>query len=277
MLKELSLLIKERFPIGILGIFSFSYIGGMLNYLHIEHNHYTEWMLLTIGTVLFLFFLRCIDEVRDYEYDQLFHAERPVARGAISLIHMKYFGLATLLVFLLLFGKSYTVVPLILLTLFVIAMSRQFWLKSLMERKDLIFVLLHNTVFIFVSILFISFLLRRLWFPTTVSDVLFLLILQIPVFILEVGRKLEHRLSTEGLETDDTYAFRWGEKNVALALNSSIICAGVLIFLISKPIGIAWVLVSIIMQIPGLYKIKIPSNPALVIYFLIAVLIPLSV
>ena len=64
---------------------------------------------------------------------------------------------------------------------------------------------------------------------------------------------------------------------MVLALNSSIICAGVLIFLISKPIGIAWVLVSIIMQIPGLYKIKIPSNPALVIYFLIAVLIPLSV
>ncbi|MCO4793977.1 MAG: hypothetical protein KC493_09705 [Bacteriovoracaceae bacterium] len=54
-------------------------------------NHKKEWLLnsspikVILSLFLILFFLRIVDEIKDFEYDKIFNPDRPLVKGTVSL------------------------------------------------------------------------------------------------------------------------------------------------------------------------------------------------
>lgn len=274
MLHSLVILIRERFPLIPLGFFSLSYVTGILFYSQTNYNPF-QVIHLALVIITFLFALRCNDEVRDYEYDAQFHPERPVVRGAISARLIKNFSIIAILLFIALILKPYTLLPLLLFCAYELFMLNNLWIQSLLKKKGLLFVLSHNAIFILLTVIFMSYIQKKLWYPTSISDIVFLLLLQIPIFIIEVGRKLHHRYTPNGVATDDTYIYNWGQISVLRTLNLSLSLAGILLFCLHKPLGLAFVVVSIILGIVSKCKAQLFMRFAVPIYFFTVILIPL--
>ena len=50
----------------------------------------------------------------------------------------------------------------------------------------------------------------------------------LPVVIMEIGRKMVHRVSHKGIQTSDTYAYEWGEGQAIFVFSALFIVGGVI-------------------------------------------------
>lgn len=229
--KRLNSYLKERFPWFSLSIYSLLTIFA-INSAFKSFNIFKVFGLALLY-VLFLFHLRVLDEFKDFQYDAENHADRPIPRGLIDLNFIKTLGIIN---FALQVTLSYLLAPpavflLYLLTLtYTGLMFKEFFASRFLRVKPVLYLISHEIVLIPLFLFFYSTLNGALWKITSFSKLALFIYTFLPIILIEIGRKLKHRVNTEGKHTNDTYAYVWGEKTSIVVFAAIIILAGILSF-----------------------------------------------
>ncbi len=95
--KRLWIYQKERFPLGILTITTAAVLASTFAVL--EWTGYYDiplWKYVALGVagLSFMLHTRIIDEIRDKEVDDVYHPDRPVQRGLVSIRELTVLGYA---------------------------------------------------------------------------------------------------------------------------------------------------------------------------------------
>lgn len=205
--------LKARFPVPSLAFYTLLTLFAINSVF--EKSNYGKAILLGLIYLLFLFYLRVLDEFKDFAYDSKEHADRPVQSGLVSLSFLCNVGLVDLFLFLLLgfLVSPLNVFFLLVLTLFYsFLMYKEFFIRDLLRKRTLLYLLSHQVVLIPLFLFFYSVFYGDVWPLNSVSHLSLFLYTVLPALLIEVGRKLDHRLNTRGEKTDDTYAYAWGER-----------------------------------------------------------------
>lgn len=110
-----------------------------------------EDFILGLVFLTHLFILRVMDEFKDFESDKIFHPDRAVQKGIITLPELKKLGIAAALIQLISVGLLTKNSPiLVLIWLFVWAwsflMMKEFFIKEFLRKKLLLYSALHLLV-----------------------------------------------------------------------------------------------------------------------------------
>lgn len=71
-------------------------------------NHQSEYILslsplkVILSMFLILFYLRVIDEIKDFEYDKKFNPDRPLVKGSVTKTHLTWYLIGTIVLTLIL-------------------------------------------------------------------------------------------------------------------------------------------------------------------------------
>ncbi|MFM8454912.1 MAG: UbiA family prenyltransferase [Gammaproteobacteria bacterium] len=215
LIKRLWIYQKERFPVlkhGIL-IGSFSFCSVCLSSLLRQNNIWPDIQTsLTAFFCLFLFFLelRILDEFKDAEIDAKFRPERPVPRGLISLGELKFIGmLSVLLQLVLTYYLNYKLIFLLVLTwVYMAAMSVEFFIGNWIKKRPLTYLWTHMLIMPLID--FFATACDWLTFSNNPPSGLigFLVVSFFNGVVIEIGRKTwapeQERLGVE------SYSKEWG-------------------------------------------------------------------
>jgi len=210
--------LKERFPALPLFVFTILTLSGIAKNIQYD-GKYIHVLLLALVYLGFLFHLRILDEFKDYNYDKKYHSQRPVQRGSISLTTIRNLGIINLLVITLLsfiVNHSYQFILFVFVILYTFLMFKEFYIKSFYEKSPTIYLFSHQIVFIPLYLYFFLSLENTINFLGGLSSASLFIYTIIPVILVEIGRKMNHRLDSKGNKTNDTYVYVWGEKNTIL-------------------------------------------------------------
>lgn len=165
------------------------------------------------GAIFLLFFLyiRLLDEFKDYQYDSTYHKDRPVQSG---LIHLKEIQV---LVWLVVASITYLAlqlrfqIALIVVFLYSLLTFKEFFVRDFYHRFSVLYLVSHELIFIPLYVFFFSNITGYWYLPLSLKDTALFVFCLIPVTLVEIGRKMQHRWDTSGNKTSDTYAYMWGE------------------------------------------------------------------
>ena len=208
---------KERFPVFPAIIFSalFSSVGVLYS-----TKDYTLIAILSVVIFLFLFRVRLLDEIKDYSFDTQYHSHRPVQRNLISLKEIKFLTILTIILELIIqiFLGKLALTFYLFLFFYHFLMYKNFFIKNFEEKNLFIYILLHQLIFLFYAfyVLVINHANRLEVIALHNADIF--LILFLPGYIYEIGRKCKHRISATGEISSDTYIYQWGENKAFLFL-----------------------------------------------------------
>ena len=183
--------LKERIPLVSYFLLSggFALSGAALQ---------SEASLLTLlsfaGTLLFFVELRLMDEVKDFDKDQIAHPQRPLPRGVLKIsqvrhaIHFLIFKMLILsFVFFALSPLSGTLFTLVTLHLWL--MYREFYVGSWLEKRPLLYAISHQLILIPLCLFNVS--LAPFVTTITSSSMAWALMVLGLFFSYEVCRKLD--------------------------------------------------------------------------------------
>jgi 4-hydroxybenzoate polyprenyltransferase len=180
----------------------------------------------------FLLHLRILDECKDEQYDKNNHPDRPVQKGDISLRILRYIGLGNIVVIILL-AFYISKIPELFLLLFSLfysfLMFKEFFIGELLRKHIVFYLVSHQVVFIPLFFFFYSVFNKHIWLPKTMSSLLHIIVIVIPIVLIEIGRKMVHRYH-DGKKTNDTYAYVWGEENSLRVFSLILFIAGIFSF-----------------------------------------------
>ena len=201
--------ILKRFPVHLLFIFTSVNIFSVQKFLTGQYD--ISGLPISIIFLLFLFHLRLLDEIKDFEFDTKHHKDRPVQKGSVSLVSIKKLIVINII---LMFSLTYFTNLLLLLAIpiaYTFLMFKEFFIKDFYERSPLVYLLSHQIVFVFLLMFFFSAITGQVYQlqPDTILIYLFYFL---PLAIIEIGRKMDYRYDFEGNKTIDSYAYVWGEK-----------------------------------------------------------------
>lgn len=258
MFSKISSYFKERFPIGPLALYSGLTIFGIANKIQTQVNYFNVFALFFIY-LGFLLHLRILDEFKDYNYDSIHHQGRPVQRGFVSLTFLKYIGVAN---FFFMVALGFFISPLLIFAIFLFAMSytylmfNEFFIKKFHEKSAFLYLISHQIIFLPLFYFFFSVLNKGLFKLNDQSSVALFIFSILPIVIIEIGRKMNHRIDHRGKKTNDTYAYVWGERTSICIFALFIIIEGVLSFFIIgflKSLSFSIILIGFFL-FAGLYK-----------------------
>ena len=214
-------------------------VGGVISSL--SEIEVTKIIFLAVIYMQFLFHMRVLDEVKDFGYDSKNHPNRPVQRGVISLGQLNFLlKINVFLMFMLAFGFSLFSESLIPLSLWFIAMLYSMAMfknfgpiSEFLSRYNVLDLVIHELIFFPLFAFFLVVFLESKDILTSSQYFSILLYEIFPVFILEIGRKVNHRINSKGIITDDTYAFKWGQERTLNVLWGIGILSSIVLFLTS--------------------------------------------
>lgn len=221
--------IKERFPVLPLFLYALFTLIGINNQL-LPYNLQTI-IILSVLFVLFLFHLRVLDEFKDHVYDTSNFPHRPVQKGLVSLKELKILGIINFLAMLILglIVSPFTInISFYISLLYTGLMFKEFFARTFLKQNIIIYLVSHEIVFVPLFIFFFSSYFESIWIPLSADRIASLLYFILPIILIEIGRKIQHRYNAEGLATDDTYAYHWGERRTIQIFSSLVICCGLL-------------------------------------------------
>ena len=221
--------LRERFPIVSLSLFSF--ITALAINSSFEVHNYIKVFCVALIYLLFLFHLRVLDEFKDYQYDNKNHKDRPIQRGLISLSFIKTIGVINFVLLssiALLVSSIYVFLLCMVSLLYTGLMFKEFFISDYLRKRPVFYLISHEIVLIPLYLFFYSVINGKLWVFSDFNKLSLFLFTFIPIILIEIGRKLKHRYSTEGKITNDTYAFIWGEKKSIQIFAILVLIAGLL-------------------------------------------------
>lgn len=271
--------LKERFPFVPLFLYSFttmlaiSFQFGRVDLLKV--------IILTIIYLLFFFHLRVMDEFKDFLYDKNNHEDRPVQRGFVSLDFIKKIGLLNMVLMLFL---AYSVSSACCFFIFLITigytglMYKEFFVPDFLRTRMVLYLFSHQIVMLPLFLFFYSAFNNSVWLITDPSRLSLFIYTIIPVLLIEIGRKLEHRYSKTGKETNDTYVFIWGERKSIQVFSLIILISGILslyIFGFGFYYSLAVILIAFLIFFSSFVCPKVIIKNNMIITSLIALLLPI--
>lgn len=189
---------KERYPfvgyIFLIGSFSFSAIAysrlcrGITVFVSID-----KFLVCIFNTITLFFILRILDEFKDQEDDRRYRPYLPVPRGLISLQELKYIGIATFLLQLII-TYIFAFKMLLLLAMvygYLLLMSKEFFVKKWLKQNQFWYVISHMLIIPLVDVFASGFdwLLEHEKAPFGL--VFFFAVSFMNGIVLEVGRKIK--------------------------------------------------------------------------------------
>ncbi len=179
-----------------------------------------NWLLITLTflvAIAFLFHLRAIDEIRDFRHDTMYHTERPVQKGIISIKQLKIARKIALVVF---FGicAFYSLTSLIIaigLFLYSSIAAKDFYVADRIRKHFFLYNFLNMLQL--VGLQFVIYTLLR-W-NLSMSPIIWwhLAAIFLLSLLLEVMRKV--KLPSEETAGKDTYSDHLGFKGSILFIN----------------------------------------------------------
>jgi hypothetical protein len=267
------LYLKSRFPVIPLLIFtqliclsSEKYISGSIS----SRGVITGFIFL-----LFFFYIRLLDEFKDFKYDSVYHKDRPVQSGLIKLSEIKVLLVIVLLTMFLLnaylrFNGWFLTV--ILYTFFT---YKEFFIKDFYLRYSVLYLVSHELVFIPLYIFFFSNFAGYLYSPVIFSNLVLYTFCVIPVTLVEVGRKMQHRFDSRGNKTTDTYAYLWGEYQTIIVFLCLSALASFLLFVLTQNI-LGTLLVFIFLVVMVLARNTVVKNKIMQLHMVITIAVSMT-
>ena len=218
---------RERFPVvkhGVL-IASFSFCAVCLSALL---RGDTAWpnlqTTITAFICLFLFFLqlRVADEFKDHENDKKYRPERPVPRGLVRLGELKWLGIISGILQLLLsfFLHPRLIILLLIVWVYMAMMSMEFFVHEWLKKHPFTYLWTHMLIMPLIDLFATG--CDWLRFATLPPEglVWFLIISFFNGIVIEIGRKTwAPEQEREGVES---YSADWGIKPAILVWITSI-------------------------------------------------------
>ena len=180
-----------------------------------------EDFLLGLAFLTHLFILRVMDEFKDFESDKIFHPERAVQKGIITLPELKKLGLTTAFIQFASIGilaKSFPIVLLIWLFVWVwsILMMKEFFIKEFLRKKLLLYSTLHLLVSPFMFLTGWTYY-ARLQADFDYFKLVLLLTLSFSTGLMfEFARK--NRSVAEDKKGEISFSLIWGRSRTAIVI-----------------------------------------------------------
>lgn len=217
---------KERFPLIILALVSCSGVIGASVILNASNG--LTILLATVFTVVFLFHVRVIDEIRDFPHDSQFHPDRPIQKKIISIAQLKILRIIALVLF---FGISIyfsweTFVLALVVFLYSSLAGRDFFMPHI-KKYFYLYNLLNMVQLIGLQIVVYTMFNWDYHFSLIV--ILHLILVFLLSALLEIVRKI--KLPEKETLGNDTYSAHLG-------YGGSLILFGFFIIFILVPVGL---------------------------------------
>ncbi|MCB0643687.1 MAG: UbiA family prenyltransferase [Phaeodactylibacter sp.] len=235
---------KERFPFLENGLFLTAFAFSAISYARICRGasgfvDIKAFLAAAISTICFFFLLRILDEFKDREVDAEFRPHLPVPRGLISFSELRWMGLVTLTILLLVnilltpAMLKWLLVPLLYLFL----ISRDFFVSNWLNRHWEIYVFSH--MFFFPAIDYYSsgmdWYLEGPGHPPF-GMTFFFAVSYMNGLVWEVGRKLKAPENEE----HNSYSKRYGRRKATWIWLCTITFAFGLAVVAAWYVGLGW-------------------------------------
>lgn len=203
----------DRFPT--LPLFAYTTVSAFAINTIGKEMIYIKVFAVSVIFLLFLIHLRIMDDFKDLNYDNLNHVDRPVQQGLVSLPLLKVLGTTNLILLLIIgyLASNPLILSFLIFSLsYTFFMYKEFFIPEFLRKRIFLYLFSHEIVLIPLFLFFYSLLAEKVWKPVNIFQLSHFIYLILPMVIIEVGRKMKHRLDRFGKPTDDTYAYVLGEK-----------------------------------------------------------------
>lgn len=211
--------LKLRFPFLPIWIIFFIGILSMSELIISDLKINLNLFVISLVPTLFLFYMRILDEFKDFEFDKKNFPERPLHSGLVTKKELILYGVLTVLLIFTIslnFMSSIGIILLVLSFFYSGLMFKEFFIKDFWEKSALGYLLSHQVVLvmlissIYLSLVFQNESPRNM---TLAESSIIIFHVFLPLMVVEIGRKVKHRVDKTGKVTTDTYAYKWGQRN----------------------------------------------------------------
>ena len=199
---------KERFPIVFLVLSILPVIlSSAVIVMHGKPN-FLQVFLALIASLCYFFHIRVIDDYRDFQHDNLYHDDRPVQAGIISLADLKKIDFAAVSIFLLIsiFSNIYSLSLAIFLLAYTYFAKHDFFAAKKIRKYFYVYNAINFFQMIILQIFIYAFFSKNLYFNNLI--ITHFLFIFIGTLMFEFLRKLKTPES-EGIGKD-TYSWYMG-------------------------------------------------------------------
>ena len=233
---------KERFPIARFGILSlaFSFCGVCISRLmmgNISWPSFSSAFMAFICAFLFFLQLRFLDEFKDHEVDKKYRPERAVPRGLVTLKHIKYALILSLVVqfTLVLWLNPRLSIILFAVWIYMGLMTVEFFIADWLKPRLLIYMWSHMLIMPIIDLFATGADWAQYgWLPPAGLFV-FLVVSFFNGLLVELGRKI---WSPSQEKTGvDSYSSHIGLSKALQLFQGVMICAYVCILIVGYQVG----------------------------------------
>ena len=226
---------KKRFPLVVL---SFTTISVVLSSAIVISENVSRAVIINsfLATLLYLFHIRIIDEIRDYNHDSKFHKNRPIQKGIITLKELKLantFGMLIFFIIAFFYGKDTIALSFILLSYSFLAL-KDFFLNEKIRKKFFLYNSINIIQMLILQLFLYSFFTNN--FTFNIIIILHLMFVFINFVIIEVMRKI--KIPKKESIGKDTYSWHFGFRKSLFVYWIIILINAVIFYYISKVLNI---------------------------------------
>ncbi|MEK7658636.1 MAG: hypothetical protein AAB352_02105 [Patescibacteria group bacterium] len=202
---------KQRFPVVFLILATFPVILSSSVVVAQNNLKFLQMLLILIASVGYLFHIRVVDDYRDFRHDSLYHGDRPVQKGTISLAVLRKIDFAMVLAFLSIavFSNIYGFGIAIFMLIYTFFAEREFFIRERIRRHFFIYNAINLLQMTFLQIFVYNFFFKSFYLSATIFT--HFLFITTGTLMFDFLRKLKtpHTESTG----KDTYTWYLGFRN----------------------------------------------------------------
>lgn len=238
----------ERFPLAKHGLLILVFSGGEAVFGALVRNAPPDWRAVVVAAVvcLLLFLqLRIADEHKDHEDDSRWRPERPVPRGLVTLVELRWLGLFAAVVQVAASALlDLRLIPMLLLVWGWMALtSVEFLVPAWLKARPILYMVSHMAVMPLIALYAVACGARSAVTGTS-AVAAFLAMAFFNGIVLEIARKswapMDER---EGVET---YSRLWGPRRSAMAVACAALASGGLALWIQTALSLPWGLLMVV-------------------------------
>ena len=254
---------KERFPIARFGILSlaFSFCGVCISRLMlslISWPSFSSALVAFIGTFTFFLQLRFLDEFKDYEVDKKYRPERAVPRGLVTLTHIKWALILSLIIqFALVFWLNpRLLIVLVAVWIYIALMTVEFFAADWLKPRLLVYMWSHMLIMPIIDLFATGadWMLYG-WLPPS-GLLVFLVVSFFNGLMVELGRKIWS--PSQERAGVDSYSSYCGLNKALRLFQTVMLCAYACILVVGYQVGFFIPVVCLMsaLLLTGLYIIR---------------------